>query len=78
MKITKEQLKQTIKEELAAVVETKQLERGPTFDIQDAIQMLETEQDTTGTLHHVINRLQAALDKLEGAGYDPSQYGDDY
>ena len=77
MKITKEQLKQIIKEEFAAVVETKQLERGPTFDIQDAIQMLETEQDTTGTLQIVINRLYTALDKLEGPGYDPSQYGDD-
>ena len=66
MKLTKSKLKQIIKEEFAAVVETKQLERGPTFDIQDAIQMLETEEDTTGTLHHVINRLYAALDKLGG------------
>ena len=64
MKITREQLKQIIKEELEAVVETKQLKRGPTFDIQDAIQMLEAEEDTTGTLFHVINRLYAALDKL--------------
>tara|TARA_Y100000592_G_C5207961_1_gene193594 strand:- start:187 stop:492 length:306 start_codon:yes stop_codon:yes gene_type:complete len=53
----------------------KRLERGPTFDIQDAIQMLEAEEDTTGTLHHVISRLHAALDKLEG-GSGP--YGDDY
>ena len=78
MKITKEQLKQIIKEELAAPGDPKRLERGPTFDIQDAIQMLEAEQDTTGTLQIVINRLYAALDKLEGTGYDPNQYGDDY
>ena len=94
MKITKEQLKQIIKEELEVTLtddeaaemfgeevrtqleeggpaghyEKKRLERGPTFDIQDAIQMLEAEEDTTGTLHHVINRLHAALDKLEGGG----------
>ena len=78
MKITKAQFKQIIKEELAAVVETKRLERGPTFDIQDAIQMLEAEEDTTGTLHLVISRLYAALDKLEGGGYDPGHYGDNY
>ena len=32
--------------------------------IQDAIQMLEAEEDTTGTLFHVINRLQEALSVL--------------
>ena len=72
MKITKTLLKQIIKEELeeggpAGHYEKKRLERGPTFDIQDAISMLEAEEDTTGTLHHVISRLYAALDKLEGA-----------
>ena len=82
MKITKQLLEQIIKEELeeggfAGHYEKKRLERGPTFDIQDAIQMLEAEEDTTGTLQIVINRLYTALDKLEGAGYDPSQYGDD-
>jgi len=34
------------------------------IDIQDAIQMLESEEDTTGTLFHIINRLGAALEKL--------------
>ena len=83
MKITKQLLEQIIKEELeeggfAGHYEKKRLERGPTFDIQDAIQMLEAEEDTTGTLHLVISRLYAALDKLEGGGYDPGHYGDNY
>ncbi len=64
MKITKTQLAQIIKEELEAVVETAQLEGGPEVDIQDAIQMLEAEEDTTGTLFMVINRLHEALAKL--------------
>jgi hypothetical protein len=34
-------------------------------DIRDAIQMLETEEDATGTLYHVINRLYKALDKIK-------------
>ena len=33
-------------------------------DIRDAIQMLEAEEDVTGTLFHVINRLYEALEKL--------------
>ena len=70
MKITKAKLKQIIKEELEAVTEVAQFEGGPEVDIQDAIQMLEAdfnEHDEVGagTLYHVINRLQAALDKLE-------------
>ena len=69
MKITKAKLKQIIKEELEAVTETAQFEGGPEVDIQDAIQMLEAEEDTTGTLFHVINRLHEALAKLG----DPSQ-----
>ena len=64
MKLTKSQLKRIIKEELEAVVETK-LPGGPEVDIQDAIQMLEAEEDTTGTLFMVINRLQEALEKLK-------------
>ena len=85
MIITKQLLEQIIKEELeeggfAGHYEKKRLERGPTFDIQDAIQMLlaERHRDTTGTLHLVISRLYAALDKLEGGGYDPGHYGDNY
>ena len=34
------------------------------YHIQDAIQMLEAEEDATGTLYHVINRLQEALSVL--------------
>ena len=65
MKITKIQLKQIIKEELESVVEAKfDFEGGPEVDIQDAIQMLEAEEDTTGTLFMVINRLHEALAKL--------------
>ena len=77
MKITKAKLKQIIKEELEAVVETAQFDGGPEVDIQDAIQMLEAEEDTTGTLHHVINRLEQALEKLGGDDdYDDSMDGD--
>ena len=70
MKLTKKQLKQLIKEELEAVTEATQLtefEGGPEVDIQDAIQMLEAEEDPTGTLFHVINRLYEALNKLGGS-----------
>jgi hypothetical protein len=79
MKLTKSQLKQIIKEELEAVVETAQLEGGPEVDIQDAIQMLEAEESRqegwpgdyqTGQLYYVINRLHEALAKLRG---DPDQ-----
>jgi len=34
-------------------------------DIADAIQMLESEVDVSGTLFHVINRLHEALHRLE-------------
>tara|TARA_R110002074_G_C12024585_1_gene616830 strand:+ start:54 stop:278 length:225 start_codon:yes stop_codon:yes gene_type:complete len=64
MKITKERLKQLIKEELR-VTEVAQFEGGPEVDIQDAIQMLEAEEDTTGTLFMVINRLHEALEKIK-------------
>ena len=77
MKLTKTQLKQIIKEELEAVTEAAQYEEGPEADIQDAIQMLEAEEDTTGTLYHVISRLYEALDKLGGGeDYDDSMDGD--
>jgi hypothetical protein len=68
MKITKEQLKQIIKEELENVVEAPQSEGGPEVDIQNAIQMLESEEDTTGTLSYVIKALYEALDKLGVGG----------
>ena len=66
MKITKAQLKQIIKEELEAVSEAPRYEEGSTeYHIADAIQMLEAEEDVTGTLFNVINRLQEALATLE-------------
>lgn len=66
MKITKTQLKQIIKEELEAVSEAPRYEEGSTeYHIADAIQMLEAEEDVTGTLFNVINRLQEALATLE-------------
>jgi len=65
MKVTKKQLKQIIKEELEAT-QLAEFEGGPEVDIQDAIQMLEAEEDPTGTLFHVINRLHEALNKLGG------------
>ena len=66
MKITKRQLRRILKEELQ-VFEVAQLEGGPEVDVQDAIQMLEAEDDTTGTLFHVINRLYEALDKMRAS-----------
>ena len=35
------------------------------LDIKDAIQMLEAEEDPTGVLFHVINRLHEALGNLQ-------------
>tara|TARA_R110002020_G_scaffold433317_3_gene643413 strand:+ start:235 stop:516 length:282 start_codon:yes stop_codon:yes gene_type:complete len=85
MKITKAQLKQLIKEELR-VTEVAQFEGGPKVDIQDAIQMLEGElemQDSypdeyqSGTVFHVIKRLQEALRKLTPPrGNDPRMNDD--
>ena len=37
---------------------------GPKESIEDAIQMLESEKDVSGTLLHVIDRLHEALEKL--------------
>ncbi len=79
MKITKQKLKQIIKEEMQGLKEVdppswETREPGPAAswppaeDIEDAIQMLNAEVedngDQSGTLFHVINRLEVALDKL--------------
>jgi|TARA_B100001094_G_C17562978_1_gene499213 hypothetical protein len=74
MKITKTQLKQIIKEELR-VTEVREVEDGSVeYHIKDAIGMLEAEEDTTGALFYVIERLYTALDTLEN---DPA-YNSDY
>ena len=66
MKITKRQLKQINKEELEAISEQSQYEEGSVgYHIEDAIQMLKSEEDTSGTLFQVINRLEEALDTLD-------------
>ena len=66
MKITKRQLKQIIKEELEAISEQSRYEEDSVgYHIEDAIQMLEGEEDTTGVLFQVINRLEIALDTLD-------------
>ena len=66
MKITKRQLKQIIKEELEAISVQSRYEEGSVgYHIEDAIQMLEGEEDTTGVLFQVINRLEIALDTLD-------------
>ena len=80
MKITKQQLKQLIKEEMQGFKEhsTSSWESEgpagddnwpPAEDVEDALQMLKSEVedngDQSGTLYHVINRLEVALDKLE-------------
>ena len=59
MKITRRQLRSIIKETVAEGAFS-----GAELDIKDAIQMLEAEEDPTGTLFHVINRLYEALEKL--------------
>ena len=78
MKITKAQLKKIIKEELESVSEAPRYEEGSTeYHIADAIQMLEAEDDVTGTLFNVINRLQEALATLENdPAYNDSGYID--
>ena len=71
MKITKTQLKKIIKEELnelGPMDKAAPHEEGPWADIDNAIKMLEAEEDTTGTLVYVIERLYAALEKLGGGG----------
>ena len=80
MKVTRAQLIQVIKEELTREQDeqlfdlmqgevpppqsTGQATNRAVDDINDAIQMLEGEEDITGTLFHVINRLYEALDKM--------------
>lgn len=66
MKITKAQLRRIIKEELEAVSEQSQYEEGSVgAHIEIAIQMLKGEEDTSGTLFEVIDRLEIALDTLD-------------
>ena len=80
MKVTKAQLIQVIKEELMreqgdppppqytgqySLRDPDAATPAPAEeDIRDAIQMLEAEEDVTGTLFHVINRLYEAIEKL--------------
>ena len=80
MKITKQQLKQIIKEEMHGLEEEIGDDRGaygaldqnsPMEDIKDAIQMLENEEDASGTLFNVINRLQEALGKMDKSDPQP-------
>ena len=49
----------------------------PEVDIADAIQMLESEEDVSGTLFQVINRLQVALEKLGGQEEPRDPYADE-
>ena len=67
---------------------TQMLEKRGVQAAEQAIQMLEAEEDTTGQFYHVINRLYGALDKVGGAashdkatleaaaalGLDPADY----
>ena len=39
--------------------------------VENAIKMLEAEEDTTGTFHYIINRLHEALAKLTPGPPDP-------
>jgi hypothetical protein len=77
MKITKERLKQIIKEELR-VTEVREMEDDSVeYHIKDAIGMLEAEEDTTGTLFYVIERLYTALDTLENDPAYNAKFVDD-
>tara|TARA_R110002124_G_scaffold158075_1_gene325164 strand:+ start:807 stop:1088 length:282 start_codon:yes stop_codon:yes gene_type:complete len=71
MKITKAKLKRLIKEGLDDVYAEI---GGPEVDVEDAIQMLQSEQELqdrypdeyqSGNIFHVINRLGTALTKIE-------------
>ena len=68
MKITKQQLWRMIEESFNEGIprqDQRVLENADAQDdIRDAIQMLEAEEDITGTLFHVINRLYEALEKM--------------
>ena len=61
MKVTKQQLKQLIKEEYDSLSS----EDTAVFYIQDAIQMLKEEEDHRGTLYQAIGQLENALEKLK-------------
>ena len=74
MRITKNRLKEIIKEEAQKLREVAQFKGGPEVDIKDAINMLEGEEDTSGTLDKVINRLYEALAKL---GVDDNESPDE-
>ena len=78
MKITKSQLKEIIKEELAEIRDYQQPEEGSVeYHIMDAIRMLQGEDDVSGTLHLVIRRLEEALDTLENDPAYNSDFVDD-
>lgn len=64
MKITKAQLSQIIKEEINNSTEDRPRSGSAREDIEDAIQMLKSEDDVSGTLHYVIERLYSAIDNL--------------
>jgi len=65
MKITKEQLTQIIKEEINNSTEDRPRSGSAREDIEDSIQMLKSEDDVSGTLYYVIERLYSAIDKLQ-------------
>ena len=69
MKLTTGRLRNLIKEETNRVLSEvfgKDDEITEAIDdISDAIQMLESEDDSSGTLFHVINRLYEALERLQ-------------
>ena len=77
MKLTTGQLRNLVKEETNRVlneVYTKDDQIAYVIeDIADAIQMLESEDDSSGTLFHVINRLYEALRGLESLGLGPKK-----
>ena len=64
MKITKRQLRRIIKEEKAKILTEATPDTSARDDIKDAIQMLESVEDTTGSLFYVIERLYTALEKV--------------
>ena len=72
MKLTTGRLRNLIKEETNRVLSEvfgKDDEITEAIDdISDAIQMLESEDDSSGTLFHVINRLYEALERLQKIG----------
>ena len=59
-----------------ALNEVAVFEGGPEEDIQDAIEMLEAEEDTTGKLFYVINRLGEALRKIDTLSDPTNRYNE--